>query len=188
MKVSLVDPDPQWPAAFSEERDRLFAVLGDSATHIDHIGSTAVPGLTAKPVIDVQVGVTNLARFDKDSQTQKLEETGYNYFPQYEELMPFRRFFARDVDGERYSNVHIVSADHPWFQRHIIFRDYLRANELARDRYAEAKRELAARDWDSTNDYAGAKTNIVLALEEEAFQHFRLPEAIRAWLRTSRAE
>lgn len=186
MKVSLVNSDPTWPVAFVEERDRLLEVLGDSATHVDHIGSTAVPGLTAKPVIDVQVGVKSLTRFDNETHVEKLEGTGYNYYPQYEEMIPYRRFFARDVNGERYSNVHVVSADHPWFQRHIIFRDYLRANEPARDRYAEVKRELAAMEWDSTNDYAAAKTNIVLALEEEAYQHFRLPEATRAWLRSSR--
>lgn len=188
MKVTLVESDPEWIAIYAEERDHLLRLLEPMVSQIDHIGSTAVPGLPAKPIVDIQVGVKSITDFDNESGVHTLQNGGYEYLPHFEQWVPYRRLFIRDNDGVRKSNVHVVSADHPWIQRHTIFRDYLIANATARDQYAATKQQLAEREWESVNDYAGAKTEVVFALEDEAFQHFNLPPETRAWLRSSRID
>ena len=92
----------------------------------------------------------------------------------------------REIDGVRQNNLHLVAADHPWFRRHLVFRDYLRESSPARIRYQKVKQELAQREWNDVNDYAQAKSDVIIAIEEQAFTFYGLPEETRAWLRSSR--
>jgi GrpB-like predicted nucleotidyltransferase (UPF0157 family) len=186
MRIKLENSNHDWPVNFSIEAERLRAALGPVLLQLEHIGSTSVPGLAAKPVIDIQAGVTSVQEFESSGGIATLEAAGYDYLPDYETMVPFRRLFTRNLDGIRLNNLHLVAADHPWFRRHLIFRDYLRATPSARERYESVKRELATQEWKEVNDYAGAKTAMVLALEEEAFEHFNLPEETRSWIRSSR--
>jgi len=188
MRVILLESDPQWPTRFDEEKRRIAAALEGVAADLllEHIGSTSVPGLAAKPVIDVMVGVPDLQAFDRDGGTAAMAAAGYDYLQSFEATAPFRRLFTREAGDTRLSNVHLVQADHPWVRRHLTFREYLREVPAARQRYEAEKRRLAALDWPTVNDYAGAKTPVVIELEEEAFTWRGLPEAERHLLRTSR--
>jgi GrpB-like predicted nucleotidyltransferase (UPF0157 family) len=186
MLIELSPPDANWPATFAQERDRVKQALGDLAVEIEHIGSTSVPGLAAKPVIDIQVGVASLGKFEEEAGIKRLEQLGYEYLAHFEDMVPFRRLFTRTKGSVRLNNLHLVAIDHPWWRRHILFRDYLRQNPAAQDRYEQVKRELAHREWQDVNDYAGAKTAVVSELEEQAFEHFGLSDQERTWVRSSR--
>lgn len=188
MRVILLEPDPTWPARFDEEKRRIKAALAAVAADLllEHIGSTSVPGLAAKPVIDVMVGVPDLQAFDSNGGPAAMAAAGYEHLQSFEVAAPFRRLFTREADGTRFSNVHLVQADHPWVRRHLTFRDYLRGVPAARQRYEAEKRRLAALDWPTVNDYASAKTPVIIELEEEAFGWRALPEAERHLLRSSR--
>lgn len=186
MRIILEESQPGWPRQFDEEVKRIRGLIGPMIARLEHIGSTAIPGLAAKPVIDVQVGVHDLQAFDAASGIRLLTDGGYQHFAHYEAAIPFRRFFVREEGDTRLANIHLVAVDHPWFRRHITLRDYLRASPDARRRYQFVKQELARCDWPTTNDYAAAKTDIVLTLEEEAFRHFSLLDTERELLRSSR--
>jgi len=186
MRITLEDSNDNWPSAFEQEREHLQRTLGTLIIAIEHIGSTSVPGLAAKPVVDVQVGVTSLEGFKQAKGLDMMQEAGYQYLPEFETMAPFRRLFIREVNGVRQSNIHLVAIDHPWFQRHLIFRNYLRISPESCARYEGVKRELAKLEWEKTPDYADAKTTVVQAIEEEAFEHFDFDEEYRAWIRTSR--
>ena len=109
---------------------------------IEHIGSTAVLGLAAKPIIDMLVGVESLAAFE--SQAKRLAVFGYQYIPEYERALPDRRFFKRVVNGVRTHHVHVVEKNGVYWKRYIKFRNSLRDDAWLAARYAEVKRRLAA--------------------------------------------
>lgn len=184
--VEIVESNPGWGQKFCAEKDRLQTALGDVVRQIEHIGSTSVPGLGAKPVIDIQVGVESLEQFLAEDGIRKMEQAGYVYLPQFEELVPFRRLFTCEADGVRLCNIHLLAYDHPWAARHLYFRDYLRETPTACARYEAVKRGLAEREWKQMPDYAQAKNDIVAVLEEEAYAHFNLDADKRQWLRESR--
>ena len=157
--IELVAYDASWPSRFERERARIGAALGAIAQRIDHIGSTAVPGLQAKPIIDIQVGVG-----DPDSEATylpPLQAAGYRLRvrePRHRML----RTPGLDV------HVHVCASGGDWERRHLLFRDWLRVEQADADLYAEVKRVLAARDWDDMNEYANAKTETVLSILERA--------------------
>ena len=126
--IRLVDYDPRWPAMFREEREGLLASVGDWVCEVEHIGSTSVPGLAAKPVIDMLVGVRALA--DADAHCiRPICELGYEYVPEFEAVLPFRRYFRRLADEKTHSHhIHLVEQGSDFWQRHLLFRDYLRAH------------------------------------------------------------
>ena len=150
--IVLVEPDPAWPARFERERARIAAALGDGALRIDHIGSTAVPGLVAKPIVDVQVTVPDVE--DEAAYVPALVAAGYVLRvrePGHRMLRPP----ALDV------HVHLCDPHSDWGERHRRFRDRLRASDADRERYAAVKRELAAQEWPDMNAYADAKSAVV---------------------------
>ena len=134
---------------------------------IEHIGSTAVLGLAAKPVIDVVTGVNTLA--DADACVQVMTDLGYTYIQKYETMMPERRFFNRNVDVEISQNIHMVVVGAEFWERHLLFRDYLRNHPEAVQAYGQIKRELAPQ-FDDTNDYARAKTEFITGMVAKARQ------------------
>ncbi len=163
MKITLVEYNSDWPGVFEQESGLLLSSLGDSVAQIEHIGSTAVPGLVSKPIIDIMVG---LADFNAaDSLVPKVAELGYTYFPEFEDVMPNRRFFKKLVDGTATHHIHMTEIDSEFWKRHLLFRDYLRANPNVAEEYALVKKELAKRDWKESNDFAKAKTEFIKSVE-----------------------
>jgi GrpB-like predicted nucleotidyltransferase (UPF0157 family) len=149
----IVDYNPAWPELFEQEKAHLLAALGDRVETIEHFGSTSVPGLAAKPVIDILIGVRDLAEVERFCIAAI---TGLRYF---------RR---SDADGVRTHHVHLWPLDHPDYDRHIVFRDYLRTHPDEAAAYEAVKRELITQ-FDDGNDYAEAKSVFVLPCEERAF-------------------
>jgi len=164
--VVIVDYDPAWPAAFERERDLLRWVLGDLLLEVEHIGSTAVPGLDAKPIIDIMAAVGRLD--DAEAAASLLERLGYEYAPELNAAIPERRFFRKRASGRRTHHLHIVEPNCDFWRRHLLFRDYLRAHPAAARCYARLKRELAGRCGDDLHRYTDAKTPFIREIEARA--------------------
>ena len=154
-QITLSDYDPQWPVLFSIEATKIRNAIGDTALLIEHVGSTSVPGLAAKPKIDMLLGVADSA--DEAAYVPALEAAGYVLHIREPDWYEHRLFKGPDTD----INLHVFSAGHPEIGRMIAFRDWLRANEEDRRLYERSKRELAARTWAYAQHYADAKTAVV---------------------------
>lgn len=164
----IVGYNPQWPLMFEVERKRLHKALGDYALTIEHIGSTAVPGLVAKPVIDMTVGVASLAIADAHC-IEIIENLGYEYVQKYEDIMPRRRYFRRNnANKMRTHQIHLWEVTDSEYERHVVFRDYLRTHPEEAKAYAEVKQHLATQ-FDDVNDYADAKSAFIKPCEQRAF-------------------
>ena len=151
--VEVAQYDPAWPRRFAEERDRIAAALGGTDAVIEHIGSTAVPGLPAKPVIDILVGVDDIER--SGQAVAALIGLGYNYAPEVESDVPDQRYFYKGSPHTHH--VHMVGRSSRLFEDHLLFRNYLRAHPAAADEYARLKRGLAARFRDDRASYTRGK-------------------------------
>jgi len=141
-RVIIVPYDPDWPGRFEYERAVLAMIFAGREAVIEHVGSTAVPGLGAKPVIDVMIGVSRLV--DAEDCLAPLEAAGYEYVQKYEKELPDRRYFRKPRSGPRAYHVHCVVMGSAFWVRHLAFRDYLREHPESAARYDELKRELAA--------------------------------------------
>jgi GrpB-like predicted nucleotidyltransferase (UPF0157 family) len=161
-QIIVTTYDPAWPARFRIESQLIQIALADLAPAIEHIGSTAVPGLAAKPVIDMLVGVHSLNEFER--HCDRLSIYGYEYIPEYERVLPDRRFFKRVVHGVRTHHVHVVELNGLYWKRYLRFRDSLRADTWLAARYAELKRRLAARFRFDRDAYTNGKTGFVEAV------------------------
>jgi GrpB-like predicted nucleotidyltransferase (UPF0157 family) len=171
MKVSVVEYCPQWREMFEEEKQLLQTVLGEGSSEIEHIGSTAVNRLAAKPVIDIMIGLPDFTVADE--LVPKIETLSYEYFKKYEDEMPFRRYFAKNSHGIRTHQIHMVAVGSEFWERHLLFRDYLQQNpEIAND-YAALKKQLAKREWADVNEYADAKSEFITGIENKAKQQAR---------------
>ena len=157
-EITIVEYDPAWPARFAQERLRI-AELGSVAKRIEHIGSTAVPGLAAKPIIDILVTVDDVE--DEACYVPTLEACGYVLRVREPDHRMFRTP-ARDV------HVHVWRCGGDDERRHLLFRDWLRGNAPDRDLYEQTKRELARRSWADMNYYAEAKSAVIVAILERA--------------------
>ena len=154
-KVALVDYDPAWPLLFARENERIKTALGSKALAIDHVGSTSVPGLTAKPIIDVLLVIESSA--DEKSYVPALEAAGYVLRIREPDWHEHRMFKGPDTN----INLHVFSKGDDEIERMLIFRDWLRGNPDDRDFYLMTKRELAQKDWDYVQNYADAKSKVV---------------------------
>lgn len=164
-RINIVDYNPEWPELFKFEEKELLVVVGDYVVAIEHMGSTAVPGLAAKPVIDMMIGVRTLAEADKYC-IEPITGLGYEYVKAFEKDTPFRRYFRKDGrDGNRTHQIHLVEYGSDWWKRHLAFRDYLRVHTDSRDAYAQLKRDLATREFETVSDYANAKTEFIKTIE-----------------------
>jgi GrpB-like predicted nucleotidyltransferase (UPF0157 family) len=157
--VVVVDYDPQWPSQYEEEKDRILGAIGDVAVAIEHIGSTAVPGLGAKPIIDIMVAVSRLA--DAERCIDPLQEIGYEYVPEYNDVIPERRYFHKGPPGARTYHLHMVELTSGFWERHLLFRDFLRTHPKEARRYHELKKELAAKFGSDRDGYTEAKTSFI---------------------------
>ena len=153
--VSIVEYDPSWPARFAREAVKIHAALGGSERHIEHIGSTSVPGLAAKPIIDILLVVGDAA--DESSYLQDLERAGYALRVREPAFYEHRMLRTPEKDV----HLHVYSPDSPEIERNLRFRDRLRADAADRELYAATKRRLAARSWPTMQHYAEAKTEVI---------------------------
>src|SRR5262245_7529580 len=122
------------------ERARLREILDGTKMRIEHFGSTSVVGLAAKPIIDMMIGLDDFSLADQ--LVPKIVGLGYEYIKKYEEIMPFRRFFTKNVGDIRTHHIHMVAIGSEFWERHLLFRDYLRASSETLSRYAAFKKEL----------------------------------------------
>jgi GrpB-like predicted nucleotidyltransferase (UPF0157 family) len=153
--IELVEYDEAWPELFRREADRIRSALGGRPLQIEHIGSTSVPGLAAKPIIDIVLVVADSA--DENSYVPALEATGYVLRIREPEWYEHRVLKATDPSV----NMHVFSKDCPEIDRMLLLRDWLRGNAADRELYERAKRELAQKDWKYVQNYADAKTTVV---------------------------
>lgn len=153
-RVTIVDYDPTWPARFERRAAELRAILGDRSKLIEHIGSTSVPGLAAKPIIDIVLGVDDPE--DEQAYLPDLVKAGY----ELRVREPEHRCF-RSEEPDVSINLHCYPPDHSEVRRYLVFRDRLRASDADRDLYAATKRELARREWRDVNYYAEAKGPVI---------------------------
>jgi GrpB-like predicted nucleotidyltransferase (UPF0157 family) len=153
--IVLADYDPRWPELYQREERRIRAILGDRVVRVDHVGSTSVPGLAAKPIIDIMLVVPDSS--DEPAYVPGLEAAGYVLRVREPDWYEHRLFKGPDTD----INLHVHSPSSPEIQRHLVFRDRLREHPEERDRYLARKRELAARRWKYVQHYADAKTEVI---------------------------
>lgn len=154
VRVTLSDHDPRWRSRFAGRAARLREVLGDRARVIEHIGSTAVPGLAAKPIIDIVVGIDDPD--DEPAYLPDLEAAGYDLRVRE----PGHRCL-RTGEPDEPVNLHCYPPDHDEIRRYLCFRDRLRASAEDRRLYEETKRALTDREWPDVNYYAAAKQPVI---------------------------
>jgi GrpB-like predicted nucleotidyltransferase (UPF0157 family) len=159
--IEIVPYDPRWPQEFEKERGHIQAALGTLALRIDHNGSTAVPGLAAKPVIDIQVSVASLQPLE--AFAARLATIGYTHVPGVDD--GWCPFFHRPASWPHTHHVHLVQSGGDEERRTLLFRDYLRDHPEEARGYEDLKRQLAAAhgggDKDSREAYATAKTAFI---------------------------
>ena len=153
--ITLVEYDPRWPALFDREAARIRAVLGAAAVRVEHVGSTSVPGLAAKPIIDMLLAVPDSA--DEPAYVPALEDAGYVLSIREPDWFEHRLFKGPDTD----INLHVFTVGAAEIDQMLMFRDWLRADEADRDAYLRVKRDLAERTWRHVQHYADSKTAIV---------------------------
>ena len=159
--IHLADYDPEWPRLYAREAIRIRAVLGDRVRRLEHVGSTSVPGLAAKPVIDIVLAVPDSS--DEPIYVPDMEAAGYVVWIREPEWYEHRVFKGPDTN----INLHTFTDDAVGLaemDRMVLFRDWLRTHDDERDLYLATKRELAAREWRYVQHYADAKTAVVEAI------------------------
>ncbi|WP_174520241.1 GrpB family protein [Amphibacillus sediminis] len=160
--IILVEYDPSWPEWFEREANRIHSVLGSKALQVEHVGSTSVPGLCAKPIIDMILVVKDSA--NEPSYVPAMEAAGYKLQIREPEWFEHRLFKGPDTD----INLHVFSLGTAEIDKMLRFRDWLRSNEMDRNKYAEVKRSLANSKWRHVQHYADAKTSIVQEIMERS--------------------
>ena len=182
--IVIADYDPVWPQRFERERAEVLRVCGAlSFARIEHVGSTAVPGLAAKAIIDIMPGLRSLD--DAPTLIAPLASIGWEYVPEHErpsaidEGMPFRRYFRKDVNGERAFHMHMLEVTSDFWAAHLLFRDFLRISPDDAREYERVKRIVAA-EYNATLTpssninlgYTDKKSDCINAIMAKARAHF----------------
>lgn len=162
-RVVIVPYDPEWPALFAALGARLRRALGDTALRVDHVGSTSVPGLDAKPIIDVQVSVASFEPLE--AFRLPLEGLGFVFRADNPELT--KRYF-REAPGERRTHIHVRRAGSWSEQFALLFRNYMRTHEEDAKRYAQLKHRLAAQYGDDRRGFTDAKAPFIWEIMRKA--------------------
>jgi GrpB-like predicted nucleotidyltransferase (UPF0157 family) len=163
-RLDLSAYSPMWPVVFAIERERLTRIFGADAVLIEHIGSTAVPGLGAKPIIDILLGTPDPAIVER--KFAELRADGYRYVPEFEKAIPQRRYFVKPDGHPGYFHLHAVVVDTPFWRDHLAFRDALRGDPGLADEYWKLKRRLAARYPNDRAAYTDAKSGFIRTVIE----------------------
>lgn len=168
--VAIADYDRRWPEMYEAEKARILEAAGQWLVDIQHVGSTSVPGLAAKPIIDIMPGIRSLA--DAPRIIEPMSRLGYEYIPEYEDQLPERRYFRKPAGPEfvnrRNFHVHVVETTSDFWHRHLAFRDYLRTHPEAAAEYAALKRRLAAEFRSDREGYTEAKSDFITRIERLA--------------------
>lgn len=154
-QITLVEYDSEWPVQYEREAERIRGILGPRALQIEHIGSTSVPGLVAKPIIDILLVVADSS--DESSYVPALEAAGYILRIREPDWHQHRLFKGPDTN----INLHVFTVGSNEIVRVLMLRDWLRKNADDRNLYAEAKRQLARQNWRYVQNYADAKSNVI---------------------------
>lgn len=164
-KVEVVPHDPRWRDAFEAEAKAIAAALGENVVAIHHIGSTAIPNIYAKPVVDLLVQVRDIAELD--GRSSAMESLGYEVMGEYG--IPGRRYFRKDNHkGIRTHNVHAFETRSAEVERHLAFRDYMIAHPVEAQRYSELKRKLAGEHPQSMDRYMDGKDGFIKEMDRRA--------------------
>ncbi len=164
-KVEVVPHDPLWRDAFGAEAKRVAAALGENVSAVHHIGSTAIPNIHAKPVVDLLVEVRDIA--EVDGRSSAMESLGYEVMGEYG--IPGRRYFRKDNDeGIRTHHVHAFEAGSAEAERHLAFRDYMIAHPSEAQTYGELKRKLAAEHPQNIDAYMDGKDDFIKEIDRKA--------------------
>ncbi len=161
--IEVVPYNPNWPRSYQEEAKKIEGTLGRNCITIHHIGSTAVPGLTAKPIIDIMIVVRDILEVDK--ALTAFEELGY--IAKGEHGIPFRRYFQKGTDLHTH-HIHIYEEGSPDIERLLHFRDYLTTNPEARQEYESLKAALAKQHKDDAQRYQKDKDTFIQKIDEKA--------------------
>lgn len=194
MKVTFEKYNPLWKSQFESIKNELEKSISFLHPRIEHIGSTSVEGLSAKPVIDIMIGVKDEVELDQIPLL--LQGKDYVYYEKYNEDMPYRRFFIKLIDKPhqfgfpeiihqadqipeelhnhslRIAHIHTIPTSSEHWLRHIAFRDYLRSHHDIRDEYQQLKEELSKREWFDGNDYNEGKDPFIKKEEKNAIQWY----------------
>lgn len=173
--VPIVDYDPGWPRSFAEQRAAIMSIAGDRIHAIEHVGSTAIPGLAAKPVVDIAIAVASVEA-DGAALREPLAGLGFEFF---DAGMPGRLFFQRNVNGRRTHHLHMLPIERWPTLKERLFRDWLLDHPADRERYAELKRAIARTAPDSES-YTRAKTAFVQEIVDAARAALGLP-SVPVW-------
>lgn len=160
--ITLIEYDPYWTMLFDQEAKRICSILGSKILQLEHVGSTSVPGLCAKPIIDILLVVEDSA--NEVAYVSDLEKAGYTLRIREPEWFEHRMLKGPDID----INLHVFRKGSSEVERMLRFRNWLRNNNSDRDKYASVKRNLAHRKWKHVQDYADAKNSIVREIMERA--------------------
>jgi GrpB-like predicted nucleotidyltransferase (UPF0157 family) len=164
-RVFLVPSDPRWPGEYARESSAVAAAIGEPLVAIHHIGSTAIPGIHAKPVIDILAAVGNLLRLDE--QTPRLEALGYEALGEFG--IPGRRYFRKDdAAGNRTHQIHAFQLGSPQIERHLAFRDFMRAHRDCAEQYDALKQRLARQFPSDISSYTDGKDEFIRAMDARA--------------------
>jgi GrpB-like predicted nucleotidyltransferase (UPF0157 family) len=158
--IMIVNYDPQWPVRYEEERERIIAAMGDFIDDIQHIGSTAILGLSAKPIIDILVIVPSLEQVEQS--VQPLEKLGYEYMG--DSGIPGRHIFIKREQGLRSFHLHMSKADQYTSMQALVFRDFLRQHPRDAQEYGELKKVLAEQYGADREGYTEGKTTFIEAM------------------------
>jgi len=189
MKIEVVNYNPEWPNTFDHIRKELQTILGELNPDIEHIGSTAVPDLAAKPIIDIAVGLNTVE--DLDNVIRPMLQNQYIYYEVYNAAMPLRRFFLglkdkkdrakfKDIYSEgdtiphekisshKLCHIHVWEFGSSEWIRHIAFRDYLIEHPTVKDQYATLKKQLSKENWRDGNEYNEGKDSFIKVEQSKA--------------------
>lgn len=164
-KVEVVLHDPRWRDAFEAEAERVAAALGENVVAVHHIGSTAIPDIYAKPVVDLLVEVKDVT--EVDGRSSAMESLGYEVMGEYG--IPGRRYFRKDDrEGIRTHQIHVFETGSAQVERHLAFRDYMIAHPEDAREYSELKRRLAEEHPQSMNGYMDGKDGFIKEIDRKA--------------------
>ena len=162
--IEVVPYDPEWAQRFREEAEQLLEVFGSLVVAVHHVGSTAVPGLEAKPIIDILVVVRDLEQVHHYNEAMATR----GYIPKGSFGIQGRRFFIKGTETERTHHIHVFARGHPAIRRHLAFRDYLRAHPDRARAYGRLKAKLARRFRHDIEGYMAGKDAFIKTIEKEA--------------------
>jgi len=167
MKVEVHPPNPAWKTEFESEAQQVKQALGDNVVTIHHIGSTSIPYIYAKPIIDLLVEVQAIA--DVDRHNDNMIKLGYEVMGEYG--IPGRRYFRKETaSGTRTHHVHVFEVASPEVKRHLAFRDFMIAHPEYAQQYSELKRQLAAQHHDDIDSYMHGKHEFIQEMERQALE------------------